>query len=63
MLAEASTTEISRKKEPKTFHENKDVALKGGSVAKAARLQLEKKTKKKVVTKLNAKKTNHKLKR
>jgi hypothetical protein len=55
MLAEASTTEISKKKEPKTFHENKVVARKGGMVAKAARLQLEKTTGKKVVTKLNAK--------
>ena len=54
MLAEASTTEISKKKEPKTFHENKEVARKGGNVAKAARLQLEKTTGKKVVTKLNA---------
>jgi hypothetical protein len=55
MLAEASTTEISKKKEPKTFHENKVVARKGGNVAKAARMQLEKTTGKKVVTKLNAK--------
>ncbi|RPH31557.1 MAG: hypothetical protein EHM93_13055 [Bacteroidales bacterium] len=55
MLAEASTTEISKKKEPKTFHENKVVARKGGNVAKAARLQLEKTTGKKVVTTLNAK--------
>lgn len=55
MLAEASTTEISKEKEPKTFHENKVVARKGGNVAKAARLQLEKTTGKKVVTKLNAK--------
>lgn len=55
MLAEASTTEISKEKEPKTFHENKGVAQKGGNVAKAARIQLEKTTGKKVVTKLNAK--------
>jgi len=33
MLAEASTTEISKKKEPVTFHENKVVARKGGNVA------------------------------
>jgi len=55
MLAEASTTEISKKKIPKTFHENKVVAQKGGNVAKAARLQLEKTTGKKVVTNINAK--------
>jgi len=55
MLAEASTTEISMDKEPKTFSESKSIARKGGNVAKAARLQLEKTTGKKVVTKLNAK--------
>ncbi len=56
MLAEASTTEISKEKEPQTFSENKLVAQKGGEVAKAARLQLEKTTGKKVVTPKNAKK-------
>ena len=55
MLAEASTTEISKDKKPSSFAENKIVAQKGGNVAKAARLQLEKTTRKKVVTKLNAK--------
>ena len=55
MLAEASTTEISKDKQPKTFTENKIVAQKGGNVAKAARVQLENTTGKKVVTKLNAK--------
>jgi len=54
MLAEASTSEISKKKKPKSFPENKEVARKGGKVAKAARLELEKSTGKKVVTKLNA---------
>jgi hypothetical protein len=55
MLAEASTTEISKDKKPKTFDENKTVARKGGEVAKAARLQLESTTGKKVVTSQNAK--------
>ena len=55
MLAEASTTEISKDKQPKTFNENRIVAQKGGKVAKAARQQLEKTTGKKVVSKLNAK--------
>jgi len=55
MLAEASTTEISKDKKPKTFDENKIVARKGGEVAKAARLQLENTTGKKVVTTQNAK--------
>jgi hypothetical protein len=55
MLAEASTTEISKDKKPKTFNENKIVARKGGKVAEAARLQLENTTGKKVVTSQNAK--------
>ncbi len=60
MLAEASTTEISKKTEPKTFTENKVVAQKGGNVAKAARLQLQKSTGKNVVTRLNAKNIDNK---
>ena len=60
MLAEASTTEISRKTEPKTFADNKKVAQKGGGVAKAARLQLEQSTGSKVVTRLNAKSITNK---
>lgn len=55
MLAEASTTEISKEKEPQTFADNAKVAQEGGSVAAAARKQLESKTGKKVVTPLNAK--------
>lgn len=56
MLAEASTTEISKEKEPTTFAENKTVAKQGGLVANAARKQLEDTTGKKVVTSENAKK-------
>ncbi len=55
MLAEASTTEISKKVEPSSFKENKKVAKEGGSIAGVARRRLESKTGKKVVTKLNAK--------
>jgi hypothetical protein len=40
-LAEASTTEISKQRNPRGFHENASVAHSGGSVAKAAREQLE----------------------
>ena len=40
-LAEASTTEISKKKNPKTMKQNMQVAKEGGNVAKAARQQLE----------------------
>ena len=55
MLAEASTTEISQKKTPRTFAANKRVAAEGGSVAAAARKQLETRTGSKVVSRLNAK--------
>ncbi|MGM9724069.1 MAG: BRO family protein [Prevotella sp.] len=44
MLAEASTTEISKQKNPKGFAQSAQVAQEGGSVAKAARVQLESKT-------------------
>lgn len=57
MLAEASTKDISAATEPGGFEENKKVAKQGGNVAKVARLELEAKTGKKVVTSLNAK--NH----
>ncbi|MBT3208059.1 MAG: hypothetical protein HN704_07910 [Bacteroidetes bacterium] len=57
MLAEASTTEISKKKEPENFNENKEVAKEGGKVAKAARKQLENTTGKKVISDHNAKAT------
>ena len=55
MLAEASTTEISKEKQPNTPAENAKVAKQGGSVAAAARQKLELETGKKVVSKLNAK--------
>ncbi|HRU73013.1 MAG: Bro-N domain-containing protein [Paludibacter sp.] len=55
MLAEASTTEISKDKKPKSLEDNKKVARQGGNVAKAARKQLEETTGKSVVSKLNAK--------
>ena len=54
MLAEASTTEISKEKKPCTFIENTKVAKQGGSVADAARQKLELESGKKVVSKLNA---------
>jgi hypothetical protein len=51
MLAEASTTEISKKEKPKTFPENRKVAKKGGGVAGVARKQLEKRLGRSVITK------------
>jgi hypothetical protein len=55
MLAEASTKDISQAVNPETFDASKNVAKQGGLVAKVARLELEAKTGKKVVTALNAK--------
>jgi len=55
MLAEASTTEISKEKQPSNLVENAKVAKQGGSVAAAARQKLELESGKKVVSKLNAK--------
>lgn len=49
MLAEASTTEISKKEQPRSFVHHRVVAKKGGSVAGAARKKLEKETGRSVV--------------
>jgi len=54
MLAEATTTEISKEKQPKTFTENKKIAKQGGTIAGNTRKEIEEKTGKKVVNKLNA---------
>ncbi len=55
MLAEASTTEISKKQKPKGLEENKKVAQRGGFAAKKARLEIEKQTGESVITNKNAK--------
>jgi hypothetical protein len=55
MLAEASTTEISKSKKPKDLKENKKVAKEGGHVAGTARKEIEDKTGKKIVSSKNAK--------
>ena len=56
MLAEVSAKDISQAVEPKNFAESKKTAKQGGNVAKVARKELEKKTGKKVVSSINAKK-------
>jgi hypothetical protein len=55
MLAELSTKEISESKQPSSFDEHKQVARDGGEIARNARIELEEKTGKPVVTSLNAK--------
>ncbi|CUN28855.1 BRO-N domain-containing protein [Parabacteroides distasonis] len=56
MLAELSTKEISEASEPDTFSEHINVAQQGGEVARNARLELEAKTGKSVISPLNAQK-------
>jgi hypothetical protein len=54
MLAETATTEISYKRKPRSFRQNKKVAREGGSVAGSARKDIESKTGRKVITRKNA---------
>ena len=55
MLAEATTSEISKEKKPKSFEENKSIAGQGGTIAGNTRREIEEKTGKKIVTHRNAK--------
>jgi len=55
MLAEATTTEISKENNPKTFEDNRRIAKKGGEIAGDTRKQIEKQTGKKIVSSQNAK--------
>ena len=54
ILAEASTTELSRQRDPNGYGEQVHVAKEGGSVAKAARDQLESKLGRSVISKEKA---------
>ena len=56
MLAEASTTEISKEENPQTFNDSKRIAQRGGKVAKSARIELETQMGKEIISPLNAKK-------
>ena len=56
MLAELSTTSITKSKNPQTLEENMQCAADGGDVARVAREQLEAKTGRNVVSPLSAKK-------
>ena len=55
MLAETSSTEISKSKKRKGFKEAEDSVIKGGNIARIAKEQLERETGKKVVSDKNAK--------
>jgi hypothetical protein len=54
MLAEATTTEISKAKEPETFEDNRRIAQEGGSVAGEARRNIEQRSGRPVITQKNA---------
>ncbi len=56
MLAEATTTEISKEKKPKDINESKVIAKQGGTIAGDTRVAIEQQTGKKIVTSINAKK-------
>jgi len=56
MLAELSTKQISETSNPDTMDEHAQVAKQGGEIARNARMELEAKTGKSVVSQLNAKK-------
>lgn len=58
MLSEATTTEIEKQKQPKTFEEHRGVAKSGGEVAGIARKAVEARTGKKVITSDNAERLN-----
>ena len=53
MLGEAATTEISKKDQPETFPQNRQVAKKGGEVSGVARKQLEKQIGHSIISKQN----------
>ena len=54
MLAEATTTELTKTTNPKGLEENRKVAKRGGSIAGNARKEIEKETGKPVITSKNA---------
>lgn len=55
MLAEATTTEISKVKKPETFEDNRHIARQGGTIAGNTRREIEEKTGNQVVSPTNAK--------
>lgn len=63
MLAETATTEISQRREPKNFDENRHVAREGGGVAGNARKDIEKRTGRKIITGRSMRKLHLKNKR
>ncbi|MDY3899931.1 MAG: BRO family protein [Bacilli bacterium] len=54
MLAEVTTTAISKREQPDTFEESKTIAKRGGKVAKNARTDIESQLEQSVISPLNA---------
>ena len=55
MLAEATTTEISKERKPKTVVQSRKIAQRGGQIAGNTRKEIEASTGKKIISRLNAK--------
>ncbi|MCL2028283.1 MAG: hypothetical protein FWG79_07335, partial [Bacteroidales bacterium] len=55
MLAEVTTTEISKEKQPQTTTQNREIAQQGGEIAGDTRKKIEAKTGKKIISSTNAK--------
>jgi hypothetical protein len=62
MLAEATTTEISKEKNPENFEDSRKIAKQGGTIAGNTRKEIESKTGKAIISKLNAKQLDDKQK-
>jgi len=58
MLAEATTTELSKKEQPQNFDENIKIAREGGTIAGDTRKAIEKRTGNSVITSQNATELN-----
>lgn len=58
MLAESTATEISKNENPNSFARSQEIATRGGTAAKAARIAVEQQTGKPVVTSQNAAQLN-----
>ena len=58
MLAEVTTTAISKQEKPKTFNDSKKIARRGGGVANDAKKRFEEETGGEVISHLNAKNKN-----
>lgn len=54
MLAEVTTTAISRSRQPETFSESRNIAIEGGNVAGSARKEIEQRTGQPVISPINA---------